>query len=131
MESVLLLTFPQAVFSERPDIYFKIAEQIRFEEYIRLAKSAVRLLIVKQKTALSVAVETDESIDSVLLYEQLSKNLVLNPDRNQSFEPPDLRHCVVKISRLCHRIAVKILPSTGTNHATHNSNFCLDGALVY
>lgn len=75
MESVLLLTFPQAVFSERPDIYFKIAEQIRFEEYIRLAKSAVRLLLVKQKTALSVAVETDESIDSVLLYEQLSKNL--------------------------------------------------------
>ena len=54
--------------------------------------------------------------------------LVLHPDRNQSFEPSDLRHCVVKISRQCHRIAVKILPGTGTNHAAHNSDFCLDGA---
>ncbi len=33
-------------------------------------------------------------------------------------------------SRQCHRIAFEILPSTGTNHAVHNSNFCLDGALA-
>lgn len=26
-----------------------------------------------------------------------------------------------------HRL--EILPSTGTNHAVHNSNFCLDGVL--
>ena len=71
-ESALLLTLPQTVFSERPDIYFKIAEQTRSEEYIRLAKSAVQLLLVKQETALSAVVETDESVDSVTLNEQLS-----------------------------------------------------------
>lgn len=71
-ESALLLTLPQTVFSERPDIYFKIAEQIRSEEYIRLAKSAVQLLLEKQELALSATMETDESVDSVTLHEQLS-----------------------------------------------------------
>ncbi len=56
--------------------------------------------------------------------------LVLHLVRNQNREPPVSHHCVVKISRRCHRIAVEILPSTGTNHAAHKSNFCLDGALV-
>ncbi|MEY8396453.1 hypothetical protein AALB64_16845 [Lachnospiraceae bacterium 45-P1] len=71
-ESALLLALPQTVFSERLDIYFKIAEQTWSEEYIRLAKSAVQLLSVKQGTALSAVVETEESVDSVTLDEQLS-----------------------------------------------------------
>jgi len=45
------------------------------------------------------------------------KILVLHSTRNQNREPPISHYCV------------GILPSTGTNHAIHNSNFCLDGAL--
>ncbi len=48
-ESELLLTLPQTVFSERLDLYFKMAEQSCSEEYIRLTKSAVQLLSVKQE----------------------------------------------------------------------------------
>lgn len=72
LESALLLTLPQTVFSKRPDIYFKITEQARSEEYIRLAKSAVELLLMKQENSLSAAVETDEGVDRVTLEEQLS-----------------------------------------------------------
>jgi len=49
--------------------------------------------------------------------------LVFHPARNQSRELPVLHHCVVEISKRCHRIAVEIPPSTGTKHAAHNFNF--------
>ena len=49
--------------------------------------------------------------------------LVLHPVRNHTRGLPSLHHCVVKISRRCHRIAVEILPSTDTNHAAHKFNF--------
>jgi hypothetical protein len=71
-ESALLLTLLQTVFSERLDLYFKIAEQSCSEEYIRLAKSAVQLLSVKQESALSSVLETEKGVDSVTLNEQLS-----------------------------------------------------------
>ena len=71
-ESALLLTLSQTVLSERLDIYFKIAEQTRSEEYIQLAKSAVQLLLVKQESALSAVAETDENIYGITLNEQLS-----------------------------------------------------------
>lgn len=44
-------------------------------------------------------------------------------------EPPVLRHCVAKISRRCHRIAVEILSGTGTNHATHKSILCTTSSI--
>ncbi|MCI9487915.1 MAG: hypothetical protein HFI64_13335 [Lachnospiraceae bacterium] len=71
-ESALLLTLLQTVFSERLDLYFKIVEQSCSEEYIRLAKSAVQLLSVKQENALSAVLETEKGVDSVTLNEQLS-----------------------------------------------------------
>ena len=60
-----------------------------------------------------------------------SIKLVLRVVRIQAREQPVSHHCVVEISRRCHRIAVEILPSAGTTHAAHKFNFCLDGALVY
>ena len=71
-ESALLLTLSQTVLSERLDIYFKIVEQTRSEEYIQLAKSAVQLLLAKQESALSAVAETDENIYGITLNEQLS-----------------------------------------------------------
>ena len=71
-ESALLLVLPQTAFFSRLDIYFKIAEQSRSEEYIRLVKSAVRLLSVKQECALSEVVETDERADRITTDEQFS-----------------------------------------------------------
>ena len=51
------------------------------------------------------------------------EKLVLHPARNWSLGLPVPHHCVVKISRRCHRVAVEILPSTGTKHAAPYSNF--------
>ncbi len=68
-ESALLLTLPQTVFSERLDIYFKIAGQSYSQEYIQLAKSAIQLLPVKQGDVQPVTVQTDEN--PVALKEQL------------------------------------------------------------
>ena len=48
--------------------------------------------------------------------------IALHPAQNWTRELPGLHYCVAKISRRYHRIAVEILPSTGTNHATRKSN---------
>ena len=56
--------------------------------------------------------------------------LVLHPARNWSLEPSASHHCVVKISRRCHRIAVEILPCTGTKQVSPNFNSYPDGVLV-
>ena len=58
-------------------------------------------------------------------------HLVLHPDRNWSLEPSASHHCVVKISRWCHRIAVEILHRACLKNLTTKKSGILTSLRLY
>lgn len=68
--AALLLILPKTQFRDNLNIYFKVSGESYSEEYIRLAISAVQLLLANQKVAASNIEESSSDEDYMILQEQ-------------------------------------------------------------